>query len=129
MVPRIAGVTLPADKKIEFALSYIYGIGPTNAKEILTAAKVDLNKRAKDLTPEEIERIRSQIDKIKVEGDLRMQITQNIKRLIEIGSYRGSRHKKKLPARGQKTKKNSRTVRGNRRVTMGSGKKPPAQKT
>jgi small subunit ribosomal protein S13 len=129
MIPRIAGVILPSNKKILYALPYIYGIGLARAKIILENAKVDPDKRAKDLTEEELEKLRKEVEKFKVEGDLKMEVAQNIKRLIEINCYRGIRHKKQLPVRGQKTRKNCRTVRHNVRRTMGSGKKPPAQKT
>lgn len=128
-IARIAGVILPANKKIEYALWEIYGIGPSNSKVILVNAKVDPNIRTKDLTDEEIEHIRAQAEKVKVEGDLRMQVNQNIKRLMDINCYKGIRHKKKLPVRGQKTQKNTRTVRHNVKKTMGSGKKAAAQKT
>ena len=112
-MPRILGVDIPREKRIEAALPYIYGIGPTISKEILTKANIDASRRAKDLTDEEIARIASivQNDYI-VEGDLKREIGQNIKRLIEIGSYRGSRHKRGLPARGQRTRTNARTRKG-----------------
>lgn len=127
---RIAGVNLPNDKRIEIALRYIYGIGPSTASIVLDQAKIDSDKRTRELTDAEVEKLRSIIEKrYKVEGDLRMQITQNIKRLVDINSYRGGRHKKHLPVRGQQTKTNSRTVRGNKRMTATSGKKPAAQKT
>lgn len=127
---RIAGVNLPNEKRIEIALRYIYGIGPSNARLVLDQAKIDYGRKTKELTDTEVDGLRGLIEKqYKVEGDLRMQVTQNIKRLVEINSYRGSRHKKRLPARGQSTQTNTRTVRGNKRITMGSGKKPSAQKT
>ncbi len=126
---RIAGVNIPDNKRAEIALSYIYGIGPSNVKEILAQAKVTENPRIKDLSEDELERIRQIIDKgYSVEGDLRQDVTANIKRLKEIGSYRGSRHSHNLPARGQRTRTNARTKRG-KRVTVGSGRKPTAQKT
>lgn len=127
---RIAGVNLPNEKRAEIGLSYIYGVGPSNVKVILRQANIKGNPKLGELSEDEIERIRQIIDKgFVVEGDLHQQINQNIKRLKEIGTYRGSRHARNLPARGQRTKTNSRTVRGNKRVTMGSGRRPTAQKT
>ncbi len=120
---RIAGVTLPPNKKLEFALCYIYGIGSMTAKKVLVATGVDGNIRVKDLNEEDVNKLRTQIEKnLKVEGELRREVMGNIKRLKDIGSYRGSRHAKGLPARGQHTKTNNRTVRGNVRRTMGSGR-------
>lgn len=131
MAVRIAGVNLPNDKRAEIALTYIFGIGKTRSNSILSEAKVDKNKRIKDLKEEEVNALRLIIEKkYTLEGDLRREIQSNIKRLREINCYRGSRHAKHLPARGQRTKTNSRTVRGNKRVTMGSGKNKAAnQKT
>jgi len=130
MAVRIAGVTIPNDKKVEIALTYIFGIGDSFASKILKEAGVSVNKRVKDLDDEEINKLRNIIEKkCKVEGDLKREIIGNIKRLKEVSSYRGGRHSKNLPVRGQRTKTNSRTVRGNVRRTIGSGKKPPAQKT
>ncbi|HPV70299.1 MAG TPA: 30S ribosomal protein S13 [Candidatus Magasanikbacteria bacterium] len=127
---RISGVTLPPNKKIYISLSYLYGIGQTLAKKILADLKIDPDTRTKDLKEEEANKIREKVEKnYRVEGDLRREILSNIKRLKEIGSYRGSRHHKGLPARGQRTKTNSRTVRGNTRRTMGSGKRKSADKT
>lgn len=127
---RIAGVNLPGQKRIEIALSYIYGIGLRTSKNILEETGIDPNIRTNDLTEEQVGKLRNVIDKrMKVEGDLRREVMMNIKRLKEIGSYRGTRHSKKLPARGQRSKTNSRTVRGNVRRTMGSGRRPAAQKT
>lgn len=121
---RIIGVNIPDEKRIEIALTYIYGIGLTSAGNILKSAGIDPNKRVKDLNGEEINRIQSVIEKgYKIEGELRQLIRQNINRLKEIGSYRGIRHIKRLPVRGQRTKSNSRTVRGNVRRTAGSGKR------
>jgi small subunit ribosomal protein S13 len=121
---RVAGVNIPDNKKGPFALAYIYGIGRSLAQKILKEAGVDLNKRAKDFTPAEINKIQSIIEKnYKIEGELRQIIRQNINRLKEIKAYRGIRHMKKLPVRGQRTKSNSRTVRGNVRKTAGSGKR------
>jgi small subunit ribosomal protein S13 len=126
---RIAGVDIPNEKKIWAALPYIYGIGRHNVFGVLDACGIDPNKRTKELTEAEVDKIRDYIDKkIKVEGDLKSEITQNIKRLKEIGTYRGLRHSKNLPVRGQRTKTNARTKRG-RRVTVGSGRKPAAEKT
>lgn len=119
---RIAGINLP-NKRIEIALTYVYGIGRSRAADILEGLKIDRNTRANDLTAEEVNSLREQIEKkFKVEGELRRDISANIKRLKEIGCYRGSRHARGLPARGQRTKTNSRTVRGNTRRTMGSGR-------
>jgi len=128
---RIAGVTIPNDKRIEVALTYLYGVGPALAKKVLKEAKISLDVRAKDLTETEVNSIKTIIDKlgIKIEGDLRRDIFSHIKRLKEINSYRGVRHMRRLPVRGQSTKTNSRTVRGNKRHTMGSGRKTSAQKT
>lgn len=127
---RIAGVNLPKGKRIEYALTYLYGIGLPLSQKILTDTKIDFNTRTEDLTEEQVARLRDFIEKtFKVEGDLRREVMMNIKRLKEIGSYRGTRHAKHLPARGQRSKTNSRTVRGNVRRTMGSGRKPSAQKT
>ncbi len=121
---RIAGVDIPKDKRIEVALSYLYGIGPTLSKKILAQTGVNPDTRVKDLTDEEINRIREVIDKgYKVEGDLRKEINFNIKRLIEIGSYRGLRHRRGLPVRGQRTKTNARTKRGPRKTVAGRGRR------
>lgn len=130
MAVRIAGVILPQNKRIEIALTYLYGIGRPLAIKILELTKVDPNTRTQDLEEEEIHKLREIIEKnYKVEGDLKREVIGNIKRLKEINCYRGMRHAKGLPVRGQRTKTNSRTVRGNVRRTMGSGRKPPAQKT
>ena len=130
MAVRIAGVNLPNEKRVEAALRYIYGIGLTQSQKVLAIAKVSPDIRVKDLKDDEINRIREIIEKqYTVEGDLRREISSNIKRLKEIGSVRGHRHTKGLPVRGQRTKTNSRTVRGNKRVTMGSGRAKSAQKT
>lgn len=127
---RIAGVIIPEQKRIEAALPYIYGIGPSLAKKILTEANVDPNIRTKDLSVDAANAIRQIIEKAyKVEGDLQREVRGNIKRLVDIKSYRGVRHAKRLPVRGQRTRTNTRTVRGNVRRTMGSGRKPTAQKT
>lgn len=130
MIVRIAGVVLPQNKRIEIALTYIYGIGKTEANKILASAKISPDTRTNGLTEDEANKLRELIEKnYRVEGDLRRDVFSNIKRLKEIGAYRGVRHARKLPARGQRTKTNSRTVRGNVRRTMGSGRKPSAQKT
>lgn len=127
---RIAGVNIPDNKKIEFALPYIYGIGHSLACKILAQAQVDGGKRTNRLSPEEINRLRQIIEKeYKVEGELRRAIMFNIKRLKDVGAYRGIRHAKHLPVRGQRTKTNSRTVRGNVRRTAGSGKIKGLNKT
>ena len=109
---RIAGVDVPRDKRIVIGLTYIYGIGNTTAKKVLAAAGVSEDIRVKDLTPEQEEKIRGQVDQLKVEGDLRREVSLNIKRLQEIGSYRGMRHRRGLPVRGQHTKNNARTRKG-----------------
>lgn len=121
---RLVGINIPDNKRIEIALTYVYGIGRTLAHKILEASRIDLNKRAKDLSPEEVNRIKEVIEKnYKIEGELRQLIRSNINRLKDIQAYRGLRHAKKLPVRGQRTKTNSRTVRGNVRKTAGSGKR------
>jgi small subunit ribosomal protein S13 len=119
---RIAGIELPTNKKVIFSLPYLYGIGPSLAKKIAETAKIDPDKRVKDLSEEELTRIQKAVDAFPVEGDLRRIVQQNIRRLEEIGTYRGLRHRKGLPARGQRTKSNSRTKRG-KRVTIGAMKK------
>lgn len=128
---RIAGVNLPNDKRIEIALTYIYGIGPAISKDILTKTKISPDVRTKDLTDGQVQELRNEIEKggHKIEGELKRDILANIKRLKEIGSYRGNRHARHLPVRGQRTKTNTRTIRGNVRKTMGSGRKISAQKT
>jgi len=126
---RIAGITLP-NKQISIALTYVYGIGRSRALEILAKLKIDGSTRANDLKEDEVARLREQIEKnFKIEGELRRDVLANIKRLKEISSYRGSRHAKGLPVRGQRTKTNSRTVRGNARKTMGSGRVKAGMKT
>jgi small subunit ribosomal protein S13 len=121
---RIAGVNIPDNKQIIFSLPYIFGIGKELATVILKAANVDPKKPTKDLSPQEVNRLRDIIEKTyTVEGDLRREITLNIKRLKDVGSYRGKRHQRSLPARGQRTKTNSRTRRGNTRKTMTSGRR------
>lgn len=126
---RIAGVNIPDNKHIEYSLSYINGIGVSLARKVCQQANVKLGTKVADLSDAEIERVREVIDKnYKVEGDLRMEITQNIKRLKEIGAYRGGRHSRNLPVRGQRTKTNARTKRG-KKVTVGSGRRKAAEKT
>lgn len=121
---RLVGINIPDNKKVGIALTSIYGIGRTAAGKILLLTKVSEAKRAKDLTPDEIGRLKEVIEKnYKVEGELRQVVRQNVKRLKDIKSYRGIRHSKRLPARGQRTKTNSRTIRGNVRLTAGSGKR------
>lgn len=125
---RIAGVNIPNEKKLNIALTYIFGIGPATSAKILTKSGVDGDLRVKDMAESDIEKIRKAVADFKIEGDLRMVLTQNVKRLKEINSYRGVRHTKGLPSRGQRTKTNARTKRG-KKVTVGSGRKPSAQKT
>ncbi|MCK5211352.1 30S ribosomal protein S13 [Candidatus Parcubacteria bacterium] len=130
MAVRIAGVTIPNEKRVEIALTYIFGIGKVTSGIVLKSAKVDLNTRVKDLKEDDVNKLRTIIEKnYKVEGDLKREVVGNIKRLKEIGSYRGLRHQRGLPTRGQRTKTNSRSVRGNVRRTMGSGRVAAAQKT
>jgi len=127
---RIAGVNIPTEKRVEVALTYIYGIGPTRSQKLLAQANVSPDVRVKDLTEGEVARIREIVEKnFKVEGDLRREVSQNISRLKEVGSYRGTRHKLGLPVHGQRTKTNSRTKRGGKRVTVGSGRKKASAKT
>ncbi|MBS4035818.1 MAG: 30S ribosomal protein S13 [Ignavibacterium sp.] len=126
---RIAGINLPSNKKVEIGLTYIFGIGQSLSRKILDSAKINLTKRIKDLTEKEVDLLKNIIEKkYKVEGELRSQRYVDIKRLKEIGCYRGTRHAKRLPARGQRSKTNSRTVRGNIRRTTGSGRKPSVKK-
>jgi small subunit ribosomal protein S13 len=126
---RIAGIDLKKDKKIGIALTYIFGIGTSTAVRILQVTNIDPNKRTKDLTAEEVNRLREIIEKeYKVEGDLRSEVSQNIKRLMEINSYRGSRHRKNLPVRGQRTRTNARTHKGPRIAVGGLSKKAVAKK-
>jgi len=121
---RISGINLPDEKKIEVALTYVYGIGPSTSRSILKLLDIDPNTRTKQLSSEDANKLRNEIEKkYRVEGELKHEVKTNIKRLKEIGSYRGSRHSRGLPVRGQRTKTNSRTVRGNVRRTMGSGRR------
>jgi small subunit ribosomal protein S13 len=127
---RIAGINIPDNKQIEIALTYIYGIGRPLSRKILSKVGVKANIKTSQLKSEELNILREFIEKnYKIEGDLRREKMQNIKRLRDIGCWRGIRHAKKLPVRGQKTKKNNRTVRGNVRKTVGSGRKPAATPT
>ena len=127
---RIAGTNIPQDKKIGVSLRYVYGIGPAFANKILEATKIDWNVRTKDLTTDQQDALRAIVEKqYKTEGDLRREVGSNIKRLKDVKCYRGIRHMKHLPVRGQRTRTNSRTVRGNKRNLATSGKKPNAQKT
>ena len=127
---RIKGVDLPDNKRIEIGLTYIFGIGRSLARQILNHSRIKLDTKVKDLTEQEVAKIRDLIvEKYKTEGDLRREISLNIKRLKDVACYRGIRHIKGLPARGQQTKTNSRTVRGNVRRTTGSGRKKAAEKT
>jgi len=119
---RIFGITIPDNKQMQYALTVIYGIGLSRAQSILDEAGVKRDIKTKDVSEGDEKKIRAIIEKLTLEGDLRRQISQDIKRLIDIDSYRGSRHSRNLPVRGQRTKTNNRTRRGNRRVTMGSGK-------
>ncbi len=128
-MPRIAGVDIPRNKQIWVSLQYLYGIGPTNSKKILDKANIKPELKADVLTEDEVNKIREIIDKeYEVEGDLRKDINLNIRRLIEIGSYRGSRHRRSLPVRGQRTRTNARTRRGTRKTVAGRGQKRGATK-
>lgn len=128
---RIAGVNLPNEKRIEVALTSIYGVGPSLSLDILKKTGINPDTRTKELTDAQVQELRNEIEKggYRIEGELKREILGNIKRLKEIGSYRGNRHARHLPVRGQRTKTNTRTVRGNVRKTMGSGRKISAQKT
>jgi len=127
---RIAGINIPDNKRIEIALTYVYGIGLSTSQQILEELSIDVNTRTKDVSAEDANRLREVIEKkFRVEGELRHVVRGNIKRLKEIGCYRGTRHTKGLPSRGQRTKTNTRTVRGNTRKTMGSGRKKSSDKT
>ena len=119
---RIAGVDIPRDKRVVVSLTYVYGIGRPTSEQILATCGIDENIRVKDLSEEQIVAIRQEVDKIKTEGDLRREVNLNIKRLMEIGCYRGTRHRKGLPVRGQRTKTNARTRKGPRRTVAGKKK-------
>lgn len=126
---RIVGVNIPDNKRVEIGLSYVYGIGPSNCKEILAKAKIKGNPKFSELTQEQVDLLRTIVEKEHViENDLKQIVSQNIRRLKEIGSYRGTRHARNLPVHGQRTKTNARTKRG-KKVTMGSGKKKSSEKT
>lgn len=126
---RVAGVDIPDNKRVEISLQYLYGIGPTLSRQVLAKANVDPDKKVKDLSDDELSRIREIIDReYKVEGDLRKEVQLNIKRLIEIGSYRGIRHRRGLPVRGQRTRTNARTKRGPRKTVAGRGRRRGAAK-
>ena len=120
---RIAGVDIPREKRVEISLRYLYGIGPTNSRDVLRKARVNPDTRVKDLTEEEVNRMREIVDKgYKVEGDLRREVNLNIKRMVEIGCYRGVRHRRNLPVHGQRTRTNARTKRGARKTVAGRRK-------
>lgn len=119
---RIGGVDIPNDKRVVIALTYIYGIGKPQSQQILKEAKISEDIRVKDLSEDELTTIRNEIGKLKTEGDLRREVALNIKRLMEIGSYRGMRHRKSLPARGQSSKQNARTVKGPRKTVANKKK-------
>ena len=126
---RIEGVDLPRNKRVEIGLTYLYGIGPTRAQAIITHTKVNPDTRVKDLSEADVAAIREYISKnYKVEGDLRREVQMSIKRLIEIGSYRGMRHRRNLPARGQRTRTNSRTRKGTKKTVAGRGRRRGAKK-
>lgn len=125
---RIAGITIPENKRLEIGLTSVYGIARARACQILDKSKIARGKKPKELTPEEENEIRKIVETFKIEGDLRREVSGNIKRLKDIKSYRGTRHAKRLPSRGQRTKTNSRTLRGNVRKTMGTGRKKEEKK-
>jgi small subunit ribosomal protein S13 len=125
---RIAGVNLPLDKRIEIGLTYVHGVGRSTANEVLKKAKVDPNTKVKDLTEDETIKLREAVEALEVEGDLRRERSQNIKRLSEIGAYRGLRHRRGLPVRGQRTKTNARGRKGPRRMSVTGKKKAPSPK-
>ena len=125
---RIAGITIPDNKRLEIGLASVYGIGRSRAKDILDKSKVAYGKKSSELTPEEENSIRKIVETLKIEGDLKREVSSNIKRLKDIKSYRGTRHAKRLPSRGQRTKTNSRTLRGNVRKTMGTGRRKEEKK-
>ncbi len=129
-MPRIAGVNIPEKKQIEIALTYIYGIGRSLSRKILTEAGIKFDCLASELNTEEINKLKDIIEKrYKIEGGLRREVMMNIKRLRDVGSWRGIRHVKGLPVRGQRTRTNTRSIRGNVRKTVGSGRKPPTEPT
>jgi small subunit ribosomal protein S13 len=125
---RIAGITIPDNKRLKVGLTVLYGVGRSLSRKILKDAKVNEDKKPTEITPEEEAKIRQIVESRKIEGDLKREVGANIKRLKDIKSYRGLRHMRKLPSRGQRTKTNSRTLRGNTRKTMGTGRKAPDKK-
>lgn len=125
---RIAGITIPENKRLEIGLTSVYGIARSRAQEILDRSKIAYGKKPNQLTPEEENEIRKIVETFKIEGDLKREVSSNIKRLKDIKSYRGTRHAKRLPSRGQRTKTNSRTLRGNVRKTMGTGRRKEEKK-
>jgi small subunit ribosomal protein S13 len=127
-VARIAGINIPVDKRTEIGLTYIFGIGRSTAREILAEAGVDANTKVKDLTEEEVVKLREAVERREVEGDLRRERSQDVKRLMEIGSYRGLRHRRGLPVRGQRTKTNARGRKGPRRMSVAGKRKAPSPK-
>jgi small subunit ribosomal protein S13 len=127
-VARIAGVNVPLNKRIEVGLTYVHGVGRSTANKILAEAGVDPDTHVKDLTEDEVIKLREAVETREVEGDLRRDRSQNIKRLSEIGAYRGLRHRRGLPVRGQRTKTNARARKGPRRMSIASKRKPPAKK-
>ena len=125
---RIAGVNIPTNKRVEVGLTYVYGIGPSTARKILADAKIDPDTSVKDLTEDEVVKLREAVEALNVEGDLRRERSQNVKRLTEIGSYRGLRHRRGLPVRGQRTKTNARGRKGPRRMSIASKRRAPTPK-
>jgi small subunit ribosomal protein S13 len=125
---RIAGVNIPTNKRVEVGLTYVFGIGPSTSRKILGEAKVDPNTQVKDLTEDEVVKLREAVESRQVEGDLRRDRSQNVKRLTEIGSYRGLRHRRGLPVRGQRTKTNARSRKGPRRMSIAAKRKAPTPK-
>jgi small subunit ribosomal protein S13 len=120
---RIAGINIPLNKRVEVGLTYIYGVGPSTAREVVAQAGVDPNTAVKDLTDDEVRKLRDAIDNLSVEGDLRRERSQNVKRLMEIGAYKGLRHRRGLPVNGQRTKTNARSRKGPRRMQVAGKKK------
>jgi small subunit ribosomal protein S13 len=125
---RIAGVNIPTNKRVEVGLTYVYGIGPSTARKILADAKIDPDTAVKDLTEDEVVKLREAVEALNVEGDLRRERSQNVKRLTEIGSYRGLRHRRGLPVRGQRTKTNARGRKGPKRMSIAGRRRAPAAK-
>ena len=125
---RIAGINIPTNKRVEVGLTYVYGIGPSTSRKILADTKVDADTAVKDLTEDEVVKLREAVEALNVEGDLRRERSQNVKRLTEIGSYRGLRHRRGLPVRGQRTKTNARGRKGPRRMSIASKRRAPTPK-